>query len=106
MDADGIDCSDVVAHDKLNCLGVQLEKNQVGRVLLRPDVLKDIPSGLWAFVLERAARKKTKFFEDESKDRPPLDGLYFLIQNLLPDGVIYRNFPVTPQKRPFCSRDA
>lgn len=90
LDAINIDVLDVLAHDKLKRLGVQLDKNQVGRVLLHPQVLPTIPIGLWAVVLWRAANIRSKFLLGE--DLPPLDGLYYLIQKLIPTGVLHRTF--------------
>ena len=86
-------------------LGVQLEQNRVGRILLHRNVLPTVPTGLWPLVLERAANTESSFFESdrESEDEPPLvvDGLYYLLKNLLPSGILDGSFPMkaVPRQR-------
>lgn len=79
-------------------LEVQLEENQVGgRVLLHPKVLPSIPVGLWSHVLARAANSQSHYYLSAvDQHRPPLNGLYQLVQRLIPSGILRNEFSSVP----------
>jgi hypothetical protein len=88
-------------------IGLWLERNQVGRALLLPSVIDTVPLGLWPTILAKAAdstsvllNRQCNFIDDttnaaavvansddamnQSKQRPPLDGLHYMMNGLLP----------------------
>lgn len=78
---------DTEADSDVRMLQVWLERNQVGRALLLPAVAPTVPMGLWSIVLEKAANSRSVLFKDDKeRRRPPVDGIFFVIQGLVHQG--------------------
>ncbi len=78
---------DLEKASSLTQIGLWLERNQVGRAMLLPSIVDTVPLGLWPTVLSKAARSNSILYEDlhfHQPNRPPLDGLHFMMQGLLP----------------------
>jgi len=86
-DANRWELDDPGALERLSEIATWLERNQVGRALLHRSVVGSVPLSLWPTILSKAGNSRSILCGISKQDqRPPLEGLYYMVQKLLLGG--------------------